>query len=123
MPASLPPSPTRVPLRRLRLRLAGWYMGSFAAVLLLVGGGLYAATARDVERRLDHSLRDAAGELARGATLAVADGVPPAQAAHEALEELTIPGRDLYLFDARGRIATTDTADPPVASAALAALR
>jgi signal transduction histidine kinase len=72
---------------------------------------------------MDRSLRDAAGELARGAALAVADGVPPAEAARDALEELTIPGRDLYLFDARGVIATADTADPPVALAARAALR
>ena len=111
------------PLRRLRLRLAAWYMGSFAAVLLLVGGGLFAATARDVERRMDRSLRDAVAELSRGAALAVADGVPPAEAAHDALEELTIPGRDLYLFDARGVIATPDTVDPPVTAAARAALR
>jgi signal transduction histidine kinase len=111
------------PLRRLRLRLAAWYMGSFAAVLLLVGGGLFAATARDVERRMDRSLRDDVAELARGAALAVADGVPPREAAHESLEELTIPGRDLYLFDARGVIATPDTVDPPVTLAARAALR
>jgi signal transduction histidine kinase len=110
-------------LRPLRLRLAAWYMGSFAGVLLLVGGGLFAATARDVERRLERSLRDATLEVDRGARLEIADGVAPAEAARAALDELTIPGRDLYLFDARGRLATPDSVDEPVSRAAWAALR
>jgi signal transduction histidine kinase len=111
------------PVRALRLRLAAWYMGGFAAVLLLVGGVLFAATARDVERRLERSLHDATVEVDRGARLEIEDGVAPADAARAALDELTIPGRDLYLYDASGHLATPDTVDPPVDLAAREALR
>jgi signal transduction histidine kinase len=38
------------PLRRLRLRLTAWYAGTLAAILLVLGVGLFAAIVRQIDR-------------------------------------------------------------------------
>jgi signal transduction histidine kinase len=110
-------------LSRLRHRLTAWYVGSFAAILLVVGGGMYWVTAREVEHQLVRTLHAASGDVVRAAQVIEGEGVPPDQAALTAVEEMEVPGSELYLFDDRGRLVTPDTAEPAVRTAALAALR
>jgi signal transduction histidine kinase len=113
----------QLPLRRLRHRLTAWYVGSFAAILLVVGGGMYWVTATEVEAQLVRTLRAATDEVVRAATVAESEGVPPDEAAVGAVEQVEVPGSDLYLFDGRGRVATPDTVERPVRAAALEAIR
>lgn len=112
-----------LPLRRLRHRLTAWYVGSFAAILLLVGGGMYWVTANEVEAQLMRSLHASTDEVVRAAAVAESEGVPPEESAIGAVEAIEVPGSDLYLFDATGRIVTPDTVDREVRDAAVAALR
>ena len=49
-PATLPQT-----LRRLRLRLTAWYVGTFFAILALLGIGMFATITRRFDRDLDAS--------------------------------------------------------------------
>ncbi|HEX8903840.1 MAG TPA: ATP-binding protein [Longimicrobiaceae bacterium] len=113
----------RAPLRRLRHRLTAWYALSFAAILLVVGGGMYWVTSREVEAQLTRTLHAATNEVLRAAQIGEADGIPSDEAALDAVEEMEVPGSELYLFDERGRVVTPDTVDREVRDAAVAALR
>jgi len=113
----------QLPLRRLRLRLTAWYVGSFAAILLVVGFGMYWVTAREVEAQLGRSLAAATAEVVRAAKLAEAEGVPSAEAARGAVEVIEVPGSSLYLFDGRGGMLSGGSARPQVRGAAVEALR
>src|SRR3989442_1416686 len=109
------------PLARLRLRLTLWYAATFAVILVALGGGLLVAMRHWLSHRLDHSLQVAAAALIRAthtleqerATTGVSDAV----------EELHIPGRDLYLLDATGRPLTPARADAWIVGAARTAVR
>src|SRR4029077_10799586 len=57
-PASLPRS-----LSRLRLRLTAWYVGTFFAILALLGIGMFATITKRFDDDLDASLRDATREI------------------------------------------------------------
>ena len=110
-------------LARLRNRLTAYYVGSFAAILVIVGGGMYWVTAREVEQQLVRTLHAATGDAVRAAQVIEAEGVPSHEAAMAAVEEMEVPGSDLYLFDAQGRPVTPQTAEAPVRAAAASALR
>ncbi|HET7462000.1 MAG TPA: ATP-binding protein [Longimicrobium sp.] len=110
-------------LVRLRHRLTAYYVVSFAAILVVVGGGMYWVTAREVEQQLVRTLHAASGDVVRAAQVIEAEGVPSHEAAMAAVEEMEVPGSSLYLFDARGRPVTPQTVDVEVRSAAVAALR
>ncbi|HET7233838.1 MAG TPA: HAMP domain-containing sensor histidine kinase [Longimicrobium sp.] len=110
-------------LARLRHRLTVYYVASFAAILLLVGGGMYGVTAHEVEQQLVRTLHAATGDAVRAAQVIEAEGVPSHEAAMAAVEEMEVPGSELLLFDARGRPVTPPTAEAPVQAAAVAALR
>src|SRR3989442_2164142 len=109
------------PLARLRLRLTLWYAATFAVILVALGGGLLVAMRHWLSHRLDHSLQVAAAALIRAthtleqerATTGVSDAV----------EELHIPDRDLYLLDATGRPLTPARADAWIVGAARTAVR
>lgn len=88
-PASLPQS-----LGRLRLRLTAWYVGTFFAILALLGVGMFAAITRQFDRELDASLRDATNEM-----VAMAQARGP----QAALRDLRVPGRTFVLADTLGR--------------------
>ena len=94
--------PPLQPVARLRLGLTAWYAATFGAILILLGGGLYLVIRHQLQRQLDDSLRDATTELARAARIREIE----ARAAHgqvmDAVEELHIPDRSLYLLDAHG---------------------
>jgi len=108
-------------LARLRLRLTLWYAGTFTLILLLLGGGLLVAIRHHIAHRLDASLRAAT------AAVAAATGTLERERAGggvaDAVEELHIPERVLYLFDAAGRPLTPPTADPWIVDAARQAAR
>ena len=88
-------------LDRLRLRLTLWYVGVLTLILLLLGAGTFVAIRRQMSQHLDASLTAATAavmqatlirEVERARTPGVADAVA----------ELHIPDRALYLFDADG---------------------
>jgi signal transduction histidine kinase len=113
----------RAPLRRLRHRLTAWYALSFAAILVVVGGGMYWVTSREVEAQLTRTLHAATNEVVRAAQIGESDGIPSDEAALDAVEEMEVPGSELYLLDAAGRVVTPDTVDREVRETAMAALR
>ncbi|MEJ2679203.1 MAG: HAMP domain-containing sensor histidine kinase [Gemmatimonadota bacterium] len=96
-------------LNRLRIRLTAWYVGVFALVLLTFGAALLAVLSHQISARLDASLADAAHELA-GATLIRQREGPAAPGHADALDELRIPDRTLYVFDMGGALVHPDTA-------------
>jgi signal transduction histidine kinase len=91
------------PLARLRLRLTLWYAGVFTLVLLLLGAGLFLAIRHQVSAQLDGSLRAAAQALEQAARIREAERDSARGAVVDAVDELHIPDRSLYLFDGAGR--------------------
>jgi signal transduction histidine kinase len=109
-----------VTLGRLRVRLTLWYAGTFAFILLLLGAGLFLAIGGQVSRRIDQSLRSATAAIERATHDLETERA--AGLAEDAVEELHIPDRDLYLFDGKGQPLTPRQADPWIRDAARAAL-
>lgn len=108
-------------LARLRVRLTLWYAATFVAILLLLGTGIFFAIEVQVSRRLDVSLGAATAAIMRAAGDWEAERAAGQSA--DAVEELRIPDRDLYLFDARGHAITPAQADAWVTAAAGVAAR
>jgi signal transduction histidine kinase len=81
-------------LRRLRLRLTAWYVGTFFTILALLGIGVFATITRRFDQDLDASLRVATRELAAASREAAAGAV--------GRPELRIPDRLLFLTDTLG---------------------
>ena len=106
-----------VPLVRLRRRLTAWYVLTFGAILLLLGGGLFAAVRYEFAEELDADLRSATTALARAARIRESERGAQGQVM-DAVEELHIPDRALYLLDTAGRPLTPDTAAAWVRAAA-----
>ena len=106
-------------LGRLRVRLTLWYAATFAVILLLLGAGLFVAIGTQVSRRIDVSLTAATAAIERATHDLEAERA--AGGAADAVEELHIPDRDLYLFDANGRPITPQAADAWIIAAARAA--
>ncbi len=106
-------------LGRLRVRLTLWYAATLALILLLLGAGLFLAIGTQVSRRLDASLVSAT-EAIKGATHDL-EAEQAAGGAADAVEELHIPDRELFLFDANGRPITPTQADTWIVDAARAA--
>lgn len=110
-------------LRRLRLRLTAWYVGTFLVILLLLGVGLFQVIARQLSDHLDRSLRVAIQEVLREAHVRRSEGREARSALAEAVDELQDDERPLYLFDGRGRLLVPEATHPRVVSAARRALR
>src|SRR5690348_5314841 len=97
------------PLARLRLRLTLWYLGTFASILGLLGAGLFLAARRRMSQQLDASLRVATSALIQAARIREVEkataggGGRGGGVVADAVDELHIPDRSLYLFDAGGR--------------------
>jgi signal transduction histidine kinase len=90
-------------LGRLRLRLTAWYVATFGVILLLLGGGLFLVVRHQLARQLDDSLRDATAELERAARIREMEASAARGQVVDAVEELRIPDRTLFLLDAMGR--------------------
>src|SRR2546430_7495433 len=87
------------PLARLRLQLTAWYAGVFVLVLALLGGGLFVTVRYQMSRHLDASLRAAAAALEQAARIRETERASAHGAVVDAVDELHIPDRSLYLLD------------------------
>jgi signal transduction histidine kinase len=101
MTAPLRPGSARS-LARLRLRLTLWYGGIFTLILVLLGGGIFLAVRHQLARQLDASLRTATATLQRAARIREVERARATGPVVDAVAELHIPDRDLYLLDADG---------------------
>ena len=96
------PLPPLQSLTRLRRRLTAWYAATFGLILLLLGGGLYVTIHGQITRELRDSLRDASHELVRAARIREMESATARGQVVDAVDELHIPDRTLYLLDATG---------------------
>jgi hypothetical protein len=110
-------------LARLRLRLTLWYGGVFTLILVLLGGGLFFAIRHQISRQLDASLRVATLVLERAARVREVERAQATGPVADAVDELHIPERDLYLFDGAGQLIKPTQAPAWIADAARLASR
>jgi len=87
------------PLARLRLQLTAWYAGVLVLVLAVLGVGLFFTVRRQMARHLDVSLRAAAAALEQAARIRETEQAGAQGAVVDAVDELHIPDRSLYLLD------------------------
>jgi signal transduction histidine kinase len=110
--------PAVPPLVRLRRRLTAWYAATFGLILLLLGSGLYAAIHLQFKRDLKTSLTDATHELVRAARIRERESASAKGDVVDAVDELHIPDRVLYLLDSAGTPIKPDSATHWIRSAA-----
>jgi signal transduction histidine kinase len=91
------------PLAKVRLGLTAWYLATFGAILVLLGTGLFVVIGRQFAQQLDDSLREATVELERAARIREMESRTARGQVVDAVEELHIPDRSLYLFDGAGK--------------------
>ncbi|CAN5493762.1 hypothetical protein BH09GEM1_BH09GEM1_11320 [soil metagenome] len=102
------------PLATLRIRLTVWYVATYAAILLVLGGGLFFVVARQVRRELDTSLAAAVNLLVREGRSRSPNWVRTASG-------LRIPTLSLYILDSTGAPLVGDNVTAVVREAAGAA--
>ncbi len=98
------------PLTALRLRLTAWYVGTLGVILVLLGVGLFVVVRHQFARQLDVSLQQATLELQRAAGIREEESKAAQGAVVDAVDELHIPDRELYLFDTTGALIKPATA-------------
>jgi signal transduction histidine kinase len=86
------------PLARVRWRLTAWYVGILLSILGILGGGLYLAVRHRMSRQLDASLHAATAALIHAARIREAERATAKGVIADAVDELHIPDRSLYLF-------------------------
>ena len=91
------------PLSTLRLRLTAWYAGTFGIILALLGAGLFITIRNTPSRQLDASLRDATAALIQAALARESQVMGGSGQVVDAIDQLHLPGRTLYLLDVGGR--------------------
>lgn len=106
------------PLRQLRRRLTVWYVATLAAILLLLGTGLFITIRRQLSRQLDDALRSAVTDLERAARIRQIESASARGQVVDAVDELHIPDRTLYLLDRNGAVIRPDSAPAWVRDAA-----
>lgn len=99
---STAPSAPLQPLATLRRRLTAWYAATFGLILLLLGGGLYVVIHQQITRDMRSSLVSATQELIRAARIREMESRDARGRVVDAVVELHIPERRLYLFDSTG---------------------
>jgi signal transduction histidine kinase len=90
------------PLARLRLQLTLWYGSVFTLILVLLGGGVFVGVRRQLSRQLDASLRSATVALQRAARIREIERAQAKGPVVDAVGELHIPDRMLFLLDSTG---------------------
>jgi signal transduction histidine kinase len=105
-------------LVRLRLRLTIWYVATFGLIILLLGGGLFWVIRYQLQQQLADSVHDATEELVRAARIREAEKGGGRVRVLDAVDELDIPDRILYLLDAEGTPIKPDTASEWIRNAA-----
>jgi signal transduction histidine kinase len=93
--------------------MTAWYVGTFALILFVLGAVLFGVIAHQIAADLDASLRAATSAIAQAAEIREVEAVS-AKAAVDAVAELKIPGRSLYLFDSAGVPLIPAAAEQPV---------
>jgi signal transduction histidine kinase len=89
-------------LDRLRLRLTAWYVGTFFAILALLGVGLFATITNRFDGELDASLAQSTAELAR--VVRARDQAPLGRSVPlDSTLDLRIPDRTLIVADTLGQ--------------------
>ena len=89
-------------LARLRVRLTIWYVATFGLIILLLGAGLFAVISYQLSQQLDDSLKSATLELVRAARIREMEAAGARGRVIDAVDELNIPDRILYLLDIQG---------------------
>jgi signal transduction histidine kinase len=110
-------------LIRLRLRLTIWYVATFGLIILLLGGGLFVVISHQLSQQLDDSLRSATVELVRAARIRDLESAGSQERVADAVDELTIPDRVLYLLDSAGNPINPEKVDLWIRQAARDAAR
>ena len=110
-------------LVRLRLRLTFWYVATFGLIILLLGAGLFAVIRYQLSQQLDGSLHSATQELVRAARIREVEAAGARGRVIDAIDELNIPDRTLYLLDPEGNPVKPDTVPDWIRSAAREAIR
>jgi signal transduction histidine kinase len=105
-------------LVRLRLRLTIWYVATFGLIIVLLGAGLFAVITYQLKQQLDDSLRDATLELVRAARIRELEQESVRGRVIDAVDELNIPDRILYLLDVQGNPVKPSKVDPWIVEAA-----
>ncbi|HEY8062159.1 MAG TPA: ATP-binding protein [Gemmatimonadales bacterium] len=108
------------PLGALRLKLTLWYLSTLCAILLLLGGGLFIAISHRFAAELDESLRDATAQLERAARTRELESAARGHVV-DAVLELRVAERSLYLLDTAGVPDTPPQADAWIRDAAVRA--
>ena len=107
-----------LPLTRLRRRLTAWYAATFGLILLLLGGALYSVIHAQYTRQLQDSLHDATRELMGAARILEMESHAARGQVVDAVDELHIPDRILYLLDSAGTAIKPASAAPWIRAAA-----
>ncbi len=87
----------------LRRRLTAWYALTLGAIVLVLGVGLFAALRYQIAEQLDDSLRGAAAALERATDIREEERASARGQVMDAVAELRIPDRSLFLFDGDAR--------------------
>ena len=107
------------PLDQLRIRLTLWYAGVLALILVLLGGGIFVAIRHQMARHLDASLQAATGAITEATLIREVERARVrGGGVADAVAELHIPDRTLYLFDSAGQPVVPPEAAPWIAAAA-----
>ncbi|MEP7346304.1 MAG: ATP-binding protein [Gemmatimonadaceae bacterium] len=101
-PHETPTAPLNPALVRIRTRLTLWFVATFTVILLALGGGLFVVIRHQYLQQLDRSLVDATTELIRAARIREMEADSASGNVVDAVDELRIPERALYLLDAEG---------------------
>ena len=110
-------------LVRLRRRLTVWYAVTLGTIVVLLGAGLFVAIRRQISSQLDASLAMASEAVQRATSIREAEQASASGAVMDAVGELRIPDRDLYLFDRNAKPLVPTTAPATIVDAARTALR
>lgn len=110
-------------IERLRRQLTTWYIVTFCIILALLGGGLFVIIKGQLAEQLDQSLRDATSELARAARIRETESAAATGQVMDAVDELHIPDRQLYLLTPTGKPVKPAQAPAWISSAAVRASR
>ena len=105
-------------LVRLRLRLTTWYVATFGLIILLLGGGLFLVISHQFSQQLDDSLKSATLALVRAARIREVESAAPRGRVIDAVDELSVPDRTLYLLDTLGNPVRPGTVDDWIRQAA-----
>lgn len=96
---------------------------TLGTIVLLLGAGLFIAIRGQIAAELDASLSTAADLVQRAAGIREAERNDASGSVLDAVSELHIPDRQIFLFDGTAHLLVPSTAPPAIVSAARQALR